>query len=243
MEIDASQDTTRPFVPRPNPFPIPTPDWNSNPVWCLRVNDEWGAHILGVLEALAQRDTWIGTDAEVDAALDSVNSIIDSFVSAVCQEENVSPFIVGEIRMFAHIAIPDGWEFCYGQTLSRTTFADLFAAIGTTYGAGDGSTTFAVPFIKRRFPAGYEPVPGGDFDLGHTGGEESHALTADENGTHSHEGRVQSAAGAGGTGYIQGTRTKSGAYQTATSGLGSPHENRPPYIALVMAIYSGVMDA
>ena len=55
---------------------------------------------------------------------------------------------VGSRQLFAMSSVPTGWIRCDGQALSRTTYADLFASIGTTYGTGDGSTTFNVPNIS-----------------------------------------------------------------------------------------------
>ena len=51
----------------------------------------------------------------------------------------------GSLMPFAGSTIPTGWLNCDGSAVSRTTYADLFAVIGTTYGAGDGSTTFNIP--------------------------------------------------------------------------------------------------
>ena len=55
---------------------------------------------------------------------------------------------VGSLQLFAMSSVPTGWVRCDGQALSRTTYADLFASIGTTYGVGDNSTTFNVPNIS-----------------------------------------------------------------------------------------------
>jgi microcystin-dependent protein len=55
---------------------------------------------------------------------------------------------VGSLQLFAMTSVPTGWVRADGQALSRTTYADLFASIGTTYGSGDGSTTFNVPNIS-----------------------------------------------------------------------------------------------
>lgn len=53
------------------------------------------------------------------------------------------------IILYAGNALPTpNWLQCNGQAVSRTTYANLFASIGTTYGAGDGSTTFALPTIS-----------------------------------------------------------------------------------------------
>lgn len=60
----------------------------------------------------------------------------------------------GAIMFFGVKSIPDGWLLCNGAKVSRTTYANLFAAIGTTYGAGDGSTTFGLPNLDGRFCEG-----------------------------------------------------------------------------------------
>jgi long-subunit fatty acid transport protein len=60
----------------------------------------------------------------------------------------------GSMAMFAGSTAPTGWLLCQGQAVSRTANAALFAAIGTTWGAGDGSTTFNVPDLRGRAPIG-----------------------------------------------------------------------------------------
>ena len=60
----------------------------------------------------------------------------------------------GTIIQFAGKTIPDGYLSCNGALVSRTQFADLFAAIGTTWGAGDGKTTFKLPNMHHRFLEG-----------------------------------------------------------------------------------------
>jgi microcystin-dependent protein len=55
------------------------------------------------------------------------------------------------------LAIPTGWLECDGSAVSRTTYVDLFGAIGTTYGVGDGSSTFNLPDFEQSF---YDPVSG-----------------------------------------------------------------------------------
>lgn len=66
----------RGYVPRPQATEIPTAAWNDTPLYCLRVNDAWVSHVLGVLAALDQPDTWIGTADEIDAARQQVNEIM-----------------------------------------------------------------------------------------------------------------------------------------------------------------------
>jgi microcystin-dependent protein len=63
--------------------------------------------------------------------------------------------ITGMISMYASATPPAGFLLCNGQAVSRTTYADLFSVISTTYGVGDGATTFNVPDLASRFPLGY----------------------------------------------------------------------------------------
>jgi microcystin-dependent protein len=62
--------------------------------------------------------------------------------------------ITGEGKLWFTGTAPTGWLLCNGDAVSRTTYADLFAVIGTTFGTGDGSTTFNVPDFRGRVPAG-----------------------------------------------------------------------------------------
>jgi microcystin-dependent protein len=74
---------------------------------------------------------------------------------------------VGAIKPWTAAAAPDGYLLCNGAAVSRTTYADLFAVIGTTYGAGDSSTTFNVPQLQGKMPQGYD---GNTYNLAGTGG-------------------------------------------------------------------------
>ena len=79
----------------------------------------------------------------------------------------------GSSVMWFTATAPSGWLLCDGTAVSRTTYADLFTAIGTTYGAGDGSTTFNVPDLKQRFPLG-KAASGTGSCLASTGGAINH---------------------------------------------------------------------
>lgn len=63
-------------------------------------------------------------------------------------------FPAGIVLPYAGATAPDGWRFCNGDAISRTTFARLFAAISTTYGAGDTTTTFNLPNTQGVFLRG-----------------------------------------------------------------------------------------
>lgn len=108
--------------------------------------------------------------------------------------------IVGEVRAFAGLAaaVPALWYLCYGQAVSRTTYAAAFAAMGTSWGVGDGSTTFNLPDLRGRGLWGVDNMGGtpagrvtsgvggiSGVSLGATGGDQAvqlHAHTVTDTG-------------------------------------------------------------
>ncbi len=134
-------------------------------------------------------------------------------------------------KLYFGSTAPSGWLLCQGQAISRTTYAALFAIISTTYGIGDGSTTFNLPDMGGRVPAGKEATAtrlttadgGVDGDtLGAVGGSQSitldatmipshtHTFTGSELPTHSHTSPIHAenaAIGAGGTSVVFGGST------------------------------------
>lgn len=88
---------------------------------------------------------------------------------------NVGPR-TGAIEAYGGATAPLGTLLCNGQAVSRSTYADLFAVIGTTFGPGNGSTTFNVPDLRGRFPLGKADSGTGD-ELGETGGQIDHTHT------------------------------------------------------------------
>ena len=95
--------------------------------------------------------------------------------------------------------VPTGWLLCSGAAASRTAYSALFAIIGTTYGVGDGSTTFNVPDLRGRIAAGKDNMGGTTASrltsggsgitgttLGSAGGTETHTLTEAQMPSHSH---------------------------------------------------------
>lgn len=109
----------------------------------------------------------------------------------------VSP--VGSVMDYAGSTAPTGWLMLYGQAVSRTTYADLFAIIGTTYGSGDGSTTFNLPDFRGRGSVGKDDMGGSAANrvtsagsgidgvaLGASGGSQNVTLTTTEMPVHTH---------------------------------------------------------
>lgn len=80
-----------------------------------------------------------------------VSGTTGTFSGVVSAPSFVGALAAGFVMDFAGTAPPTGWAACDGQALSRTTYAQLFSNIGTTWGAGDGSTTFNVPNLISRF--------------------------------------------------------------------------------------------
>ena len=90
---------------------------------------------------------------------------------------------VGEIYMYAGSTAPAGFIICDGSSISRTTYSELFDVIGTTYGTGDGSTTFNLPDLSGRVIIGVSS----NYSIGNVGGEEAHSLTVNEMPSHAHK--------------------------------------------------------
>jgi len=74
---------------------------------------------------------------------------------------------VGAIKPWGKATAPDGYLLCDGTAVSRTTYVDLFGILSTTYGVGNGSTTFNVPNLQGKTPQGYD---GNTYNLAGTGG-------------------------------------------------------------------------
>jgi microcystin-dependent protein len=124
--------------------------------------------------------------------------------------------MVGELRMIAGGSRPPGWHVCDGSAISRAFNPVLFGMLGTTYGPGDGSTTFNLPNFSGRSPVGAGLGSGLTLrHVGDTGGEEAHALSTPELASHSHSvsdsGRVHT--------QVSHTHSDSGHSRVSLSGL------------------------
>jgi microcystin-dependent protein len=86
--------------------------------------------------------------------------IADSTITTAKLAQDPTP--TGTIGYFGYTSAPTGWLKANGAAISRTTYATLFASIGTTFGSGDGSTTFNVPDLRGEFPRGWDDSRGID---------------------------------------------------------------------------------
>jgi microcystin-dependent protein len=84
----------------------------------------------------------------------------------------------GMVSLFGNSTAPSGWLECNGAAISRTTYSDLFANIGTTFGTGDGSTTFNLPELRGEFIRGWDNSRG--IDSGRAFGSFQYATGLDE---------------------------------------------------------------
>lgn len=142
---------------------------------------------------------------------------------------------VGGVQAYAGSTAPNGYLLCDGQAVSRTTYADLFDVIGTTYGTGDGSTTFNVPNLKGKVLVGYNSSETEFNTLGKTGGEKKHTLTTDEIPSHSHMMKGNSNPDSGSTAPAMLYKYTNDTLYNITSqntGGGKAHNILQPYITL-----------
>ena len=168
----------------------------------------------------------------------------------------------GSIIMWGATSTPTGYLPCDGAAISRSTYADLFSAISTSYGVGDGSSTFNVPNLEARFPIGYDG--GTSYALAATGGATADtptlsgtnagtALTEAQIPSHTHDtwgSGWPTGSWTGGTGTSQSSVTQASGSLVSTStlrtlatGSGSTHTHTwtgtstavdtvPPYLVV-----------
>ena len=192
------------------------------------------------------------SDLGVTASAAELN-YVDGVTSAIqTQIDGKASAITGEIKMvaFGEGSIPSGFLICDGAAVNRTTYADLFTSIGTTFGVGDGSTTFNVPDLRGRVPAGIDSMGQGAANtitdsnadaLGGEFGSETHTLTEAEMPSHTHTLTSKTSASGAETGILDtnmdSSSSGSGIQSTTDStGSGSAHNNVQPTIFLNFVI-------
>lgn len=163
---------------------------------------------------------------------DDLLAIVDSSgnVTKKIRKDNLFMGLLppGVVAPYAKSTAPTGWLLADGSAVSRATYAALYAAIGDTYGDGDGSTTFELPNLKGKVVVGRDSGDSSFDSIGETGGEKNHTLTTNEMPTHSHNQNSHShTTDAGGAhNHTIGTLGTSGSYgikdgPASSSGTGS----------------------
>ncbi|UGA46788.1 phage tail protein [Bradyrhizobium quebecense] len=168
------------------------------------------------------------TQAQIDVASSYVAALLSVGVTlgnGALRGNGTVP--AGMMADFGGAAAPTGWLACDGQAISRTTYVDLFNAIGTTWGAGDGSTTFNVPNLVAYFRrhrdnaslAGAVGTKKNPANLSHT--HTGSGTTGTENAVHSHFFSATSGAMSANATHTHGwtqTHRLYGNFQSYTSG-------------------------
>jgi len=211
-------------------------------------DEDWLAVIAGTIQSLTEAENWVqwGTLTPQQTA-DVWLPLWDDF----CFRRGACK-LIGEIVQWAGTTnpYPGKWLDCDGSSLLRSAYPDLFSAIGTTYGAVDG-THFNLPDLRGR--AVVDTGTGSGLTpraLGDVFGEETHTLTAAESASHSHtdsghthsEGTASPSAGAAVIGVPIPSAipsvgvTGSGSAVLSTSGGDGAHNNIQPSLALTLYI-------
>lgn len=228
------------------PTALPTGDPDAAPLIHVCFSEDWLALILGSLKQLTQGQIWETDDpSALSLTLERVDTLLDMF-------QGECPLIPpGTVVAYAGSTTPDEWLLCDGSAVSRADYAALFTAIGTTYGPGDGTTTFNLPDLESRVIVGSGAGAGlSSYSNGDTGGEETHTLSGTEVPTHSHidaghthtEGNAIPAVGAAIVGVpipsaVPGLGvTGIGNASIGNSGGGGSHNNLQPFVALTYLI-------
>lgn len=143
---------------------------------------------------------------------------------------NASGVRAGSLAYFAASSAPAGYVKANGAAVSRSLYAGLFAAIGTTFGAGDGSTTFNLPDMRGEFVRGFDDGRG--VDSGRVlGTAQAHDFAAHGHGYPQHD--LNAAYGAAQNAVLTTTGQNYGDWQTRSVG---GTETRPRNVALLACI-------
>ena len=165
-----------------------------------------------------------------DTNLNLMQTYIETAINAQVSGDTLP---IGAIMPFGGGAVPANYLFCNGQAVSRTTYAQLFSVIGTTFGVGDGSTTFNVPNLKGKVPIGYNFADSDFYPCGKTGGTKTVTLTENQIPSHRHTGTSGDwGTSSGQYGVLSNYAGVGNAVYTGYTGGGQAHNNLQPYLVV-----------
>ena len=166
--------------------------------------------VLGPLDGIHVADTIRGRLSS-DGALQDLTVAQVTALLDIQAPTATSGIPTGALLDFGAASVPAGFLACDGDAISRLTFAQLFSVIGTTWGVGDGSTTFNVPDFRRRVAVGSGGAGSAELGnaVGDVGGEETHQLTLGELPAHSHSSGSLAASSGGSHSHSSGSLSAS----------------------------------
>jgi len=210
-----------------------TPDEPADRVYVIRrlkIPAELVRHVTGALSELTELDRWEEFGSMTpDAAVQLAEVLLADYAES-------TSWMIGQVVMLAG-ELPDHVLLCNGASYQRLDYPALYDALDAQYRTD--ADNFTVPDLRDRFVVGAAVSPDlGNYNLGDVGGSADHALSVAELPSHTHGSHVHTpdVDVEGPAGVPTPAPGLTAPAQTGAAGSGTPHENRPPYYALVLGI-------